>query len=172
MIRRLLTAGFLLTVLTSGGIGAAPAPRHLIHADVLPLALEDAFQFRKSTIYINDPKKQAHTDEEMLNFERDRTFFGAVEGPDRNLRFGEYFRFFWRADRKTSLTVRFEYRQENLGTYVQAQEIDVPVAKGTMETKFQVTGDDYLHDGRVTSWRALLIENGKIVGLTQSFLWH
>jgi hypothetical protein len=32
-------------------------------------------------------------------------------------------------------------------------------------------GSDYFEDGRVSGWRVLLIENGKIVGLTQSFLW-
>jgi hypothetical protein len=40
-----------------------------------------------------------------------------------------------------------------------------------METRFQVIGDDYIQDGRVISWRALLISEGKIVGLTQSYLW-
>jgi hypothetical protein len=173
MARFLLILGLLMSAFLNQGFAAAPAvPRHLVKADVLPLALEDAFQFRKTSIFINDPKKQSRVQEQMLNAEHDYINFGAVEAIERQRRFGEYFRFFWRAERKTALTVRFEYRQENLGNYVQAQEVDVPVAKGTMETKFQVTGDDYLEDGRITSWRAVLIENGKIVGLTQSFLWH
>jgi hypothetical protein len=29
-----------------------------------------------------------------------------------------------------------------------------------------------LEDGKVTAWRAVLIENGKIVALNQSFLWN
>jgi hypothetical protein len=41
-----------------------------------------------------------------------------------------------------------------------------------MKTAFKIIGDDYIEDGRITSWRALLIENGKIVGLTQSYLWN
>jgi len=49
--------------------------------------------------------------------------------------------------------------------------VDYNRPKGTMETSFQVIGDDYMHDGRVISWRALLIADGKIVGLTQSYLW-
>ena len=69
------------------------------------------------------------------------------------------------------MTVRFEYRQANLGAYVQAREVAYDGTRGTMETKFQVTGDDYIQDGRVISWRALLIADGKIVGLTQSYLW-
>ena len=51
-------------------------------------------------------------------------------------------------------------------------EVSYDGAKGSMKTQFAIIGDDYSEDGRVTSWRALLIENGKIVGLTQSFLWH
>ena len=70
------------------------------------------------------------------------------------------------------MTVRLEYRQQNLEAYVQAQEVDVPAAKGTIETKFKVVADSYHQEGKVIAWRALLIENGKIVALTQSFLWN
>jgi hypothetical protein len=41
-----------------------------------------------------------------------------------------------------------------------------------MKTEFTVIGDDYLQDGRVTSWRCLLIENGKIVAENRSYLWE
>jgi hypothetical protein len=54
---------------------------------------------------------------------------------------------------------------------VLAKEVSCKDAKGSLKTAFQVVGDDYLQDGRVVAWRALLIENGKIVGLTQSNLW-
>jgi len=52
-----------------------------------------------------------------------------------------------------------------------AKEVVYTGVKGTMKTDFKVTGDDYRQDGRVVAWRALLIENGKIVGLTASNLW-
>jgi hypothetical protein len=35
-----------------------------------------------------------------------------------------------------------------------------------------VTGDDYRMDGKVIAWRVVLIENGTIVALNQSFLWN
>ena len=68
--------------------------------------------------------------------------------------------------------MRFEYRQQNLGAHVQARELHYPNAKGSVKSEFQIIGDDYEQEGKVTAWRALLIENGKIVALNQSFLWN
>ena len=151
----------------------APTPNHpLQKADVLPLALEDAFSFRKHSVFLNDPVLQKPGLEETVRFERERVNYKAVTNEERRARYGQYFSFWWRATRKANLTVRFEYRQQNLGAYVQAREVPVPNAYGTVETKFQVTGDDYNQDGRVIAWRAVLVENGRIVALRQSFLWH
>ena len=91
---------------------------------------------------------------------------------DRQQRYGGYYTFFWRSNRKADLTLRFEYRQLKLGSYVQAKEIAYPAVKGSVESHFKVIGDDYLEEGKVTAWRAILIENGRIVGVTQSFLWN
>ena len=147
-------------------------PKQLDKANVLPLALDDAFQFRKTKIFLNEPELFKPSTEEMITFERQRVNFGAVTQIDRQQRYGNYYTFFWRSSRKTDLTVRFEYRQQRLGSYVQAKELYYPGAKGTLQSQFQVIGDDYLEEGKVTAWRALLIENGRIVGLTQSFLWN
>ncbi len=147
-------------------------PRQLDKANVLPLALDDAFQFRKTKIFLNEPELIKPSVDNMITFQRLRVNFGAVTALDRQQRYGGYYTFFWRSDRKADLTLRFEYRQEKLGAYVQAKEIFYPGAKGSAESKFQVIGDDYLEEGKVTAWRAVLIENGKIVGLTQSFLWN
>ena len=35
-----------------------------------------------------------------------------------------------------------------------------------------VVGDDYFDGGRVVAWRCLLVENGRIVAETRSFLWR
>jgi hypothetical protein len=45
-------------------------------------------------------------------------------------------------------------------------------AKGSFKSEFDIIGDDYLDDGAITAWRAVLIENGRIVALNQSFLWN
>lgn len=157
------------------GWSASPPPVRLLEkARVLPLALDDAVQFRKTKIHFNDPTvvRPVPTQEAMIAFERQRVNFGAVTSNDRRERFGQYFSFFWRTSRKADLTMRFEYRQANLGSYVQARELPYPAAKGSFKSEFNIIGDDFMEDGKVTAWRAVLIENGKIVGLNQSFLWN
>jgi hypothetical protein len=154
--------------------GAPPPPRLLEKARVLPLALDDAFQFRKTKTYRNDPiaEKLQPTQEDMIRFERLRVNFGAVTANDRRERYGQYYTFFWRATRPADLTIRFEYRQANLGSLVQARELSYSAAKGSFKSEFDIIGDDYLDDGAITAWRAVLIENGRIVALNQSFLWN
>jgi hypothetical protein len=143
----------------------------LENANVLPLALDDRYQFRKVVELLNDPRFAKPTLDPMVSFERQRVNFGAINNVDRLEYRGNYYTFFWRTREPGPITVRFEYRQANLGAYVQAREVAYERTKGTMETQFQVIGDDYNQDGRVISWRALLIAQGKIVGLTQSYLW-
>src|SRR6187200_1476952 len=119
MKRLLLQFGSLAVVVAS--LSAAPA-RLLERADVLPLALDDAFQFRKTKLFHNDPQVFKPSIDQMLSFERQRVNFGAVNNYDRQERYGYYFTFFWRAERPADVVVRLEYRQENLGSHVQARE--------------------------------------------------
>lgn len=167
-MNRLFTAFVTLALAAS----APGAPRQLDKANVLPLALDDAFQFRKTKIFLNEPALFKPTTDPMIAFERLRVNHGAVNQNDRQQRYGQYYTFFWKAGRKADLTVRFEYRQQSLGSYVQARELFYPAVKGSVKSQFAVIGDDYREDGKITSWRAVLIENGRIVGLTQSFLWN
>src|SRR5688572_18255885 len=162
-----------LTLLCCAGAAfAAERPRSLDKADVLPLALDDAFEFRKTIGFLNDPELAKPTFDQMIAFDRQRINFGAINNYERRLRYGHYYQFFWRSGRKADLTVRFEYRQQNLGAFVQAKEYFYKDAKGSYKSEFQVIGDDYNEDGKISGWRVVLIENGKIVGLTQSFLWN
>ena len=162
-----------LAALALAATSFAVEPAKLLDkANVLPLALDDAFQFRKTKAFLNDPKSFKSSTETMIEFERDRVNYGAITQADRRERWGHYYTFFWRANREAELTVRFEYRQQHLGSHVQAKEVHYAKAKGTLKSEFQVTGDDYEQDGKVTAWRAVLIENGRIVALNQSFLWN
>ena len=52
-----------------------------------------------------------------------------------------------------------------------AREKSYANVKGSTKTQFSVIGDDYLENGPITNWRVLLIVDGKIVGLAQSYLW-
>ena len=162
----------LLSLAPAVATAAAEIPqRRLQTANVLPLALDDRYEFRKVQEFINDPKYFKPTVDEMVGFERQRASWGAITNVDRLEQRGHYFGFYWRTRQTAPVTVRFEYRQANLGSYVQAREVSYDHPKGTIETKFRVIGDDYLTDGRVIAWRTLLIADGKIVGLTQSYLW-
>ena len=173
-MNRSLLALTTLALAAAAGLAAEP-PHKLDKAKVLPLAIDDAFQFRKTKTYLFDPREprlNQPTYDAMSAFERQRMTYGAVTQVDRRQRYGHYYDFFWRTNRPADVTVRFEYRQQHLGSYVQAKEVDYKNVKGSQKTSFQVIGDDYDEEGKVTAWRAVIIENGKIVALNQSFLWN
>ncbi|HET9418734.1 MAG TPA: hypothetical protein VFO30_05280 [Chthoniobacterales bacterium] len=171
-----------------------PEPKLLAKVTPLPVALSDDFDFRKVKLYFlsekptqlktrrsmslnpnayaTDTGQQAVVNQDSsLSFERQYRLFGAVTALDQRQRLGDYLDFFWRAKRPADVTVRLEYRQEKLHDLVQAQEVSYTNVHGTHKTEFRVIGDDYLDDGRVTAWRCLLIENGRIVAVRRSYLW-
>jgi hypothetical protein len=178
-----------------------PRPRVVDRVVALPTALDENFQFRKTKLYLltesvpgegntnqnqnmqtsgkggklssTAPSSKSTTVQDAsIRFERPYRLFGAVTKLDQRERMGNYFDFFWRARRIADLTVRLEYRQEKLHSHLQAQEISYLQARGNYKTEFKVVGDDYFDDGRVTAWRCLLIENGRIVAEKHSYLWE
>jgi hypothetical protein len=184
---------FLASIASANLFAATQAATHvkiLSKVDPLPLALSSDFQFRKTKLfYLNEsPPKAKKSFSQALNsnpnsptagiaeasigFERTYRLYGAITNADRNQRYGNYFDFFWRVKRPANVTVRLEYRQEKLRSFVQAREISYANAKGNLKTAFTIIGDDYLADGRVTAWRCLLIENGHIVAENRSYLWE
>jgi hypothetical protein len=195
---RFVTAFFALTFLASSapGKGAREEPKVVEKVTPLPVALDKDFEFRKTKLFFlsekgpkpserarqetskiggksNSPNQKTATMQDApLTFERQYRLYGAVTALDQRQRFGNYFDFFWRAKRRADVTVRLEYRQEKLHEHVQAQEITYRNARGTHKTEFRVVGDDYFDDGRVISWRCLLIVNGRIVAENRSFLWE
>jgi hypothetical protein len=176
----LLCAALLLSAGSPGAVLGAEQPpvRLLSKADALPLAIDPAFQFRKTkTFFLEDQQVTGIADplneEQSLAYERKRLLYGAVTPSDIRNRYGNYFTFFWRSLRPANLTVRLEYRQQKLGAFVQAREVDYPVARGSFATTFEVTGDDYLQQGRVSQWRVLLVDDHQaVVALGQSYLWR
>jgi hypothetical protein len=175
---------FLLAAVSAGNALAADTSKLLPKVDPLPVALSDDFQFRKTKLfYLSEAPKKARKSafssaqnlgiaEASMNFERTYRMYGAITGADQHQRFGNYFDFFWRAKRPANVTVRLEYRQEKLRSFVQAREMTYTNVKGNHKTEFAVIGDDYFNDGRVISWRCLLIENGRIVAENRSYLWE
>ena len=180
---------FLGAMISASAVLAArapqPTPKVLTTVNPLPVALSDDFQFRKTKLFLlseTPPKMRrsvfsgASTNpgiaEMSLGFERSYRMHGAITAADRNQRYGNYFDFFWRTKRPANVTVRLEYRQEKLRSFLQAREVSYENAKGNTKTEFAIIGDDYLQDGRVTAWRCLLIENGRIVAENRSYLWE
>ena len=167
----------LLLLLVTGALvlrGENPAP--IEQANVLPLAITDDFEFRKFEIFKNAPPVPGATPiptrDLMIDFERRHRLWGGIDGADYAAKTGQYFTFFWRSKRPAYLTLRLEYRQANLKNYVQARELYYPNAKGSHSSEFAIVGNDYENDGPITSWRAILIENRKIVALLVSRTWR
>jgi hypothetical protein len=174
---------------SAGVLRAAEQAKQLVTVNPLPPALSNDFKFRKTKLYFlgetgsasgaakskkGGQNKLLRTGEsptgsnaaiadKSITFERQYRLFGAVTRLDQRQRYGNYFDFFWRAKRTADLTVRLEYQQENLHSFVQA--------RGNMKTEFAIIGDDYLDDGQVIAWRCLLIESGHIVAENRSYLW-
>ena len=176
LMKKALGVAFFFLILAKNFSLAYDNPLPLPQAKVLPLELSDQFEFRKFDIFINAQLRPRATPmvtrELMIYMERHRATWGAIDGQETAAKTGEFFTFFWRAKRRADLTLRFEYRQSNLKNLVQAREISYPAAYGSHESHFDILGNDYSEDGRVTSWRALLIENQKIVALLQSRAWR
>jgi len=191
--------GLILFALTSFSLGAVEVPKIVEKLTPLPVAFSKDFEFRKTKLFFlseTTPKttqarqttsslkpgalsgnaapaqKTATLQDVPITFERQFRLFGAVTLLDARQRCGDYFDFFWRAKRSADITVRLEYRQAKLHEHVQAQEISYRNVRGTRKTEFKVIGDDYFDDGRVISWRCLLVENGRIVAENHSYMWE
>jgi hypothetical protein len=168
--------------------GSAPKPdefRQLTTVNALPMALDPAFEFRKTKLFALGPGAAAGgpsrgggqfaggvSHDPAVGFEAGYLLHGAVTQLDQRRRWGNYLDFFWRAKRRADLTVRLEYRQERLRDFTQAREVTYRNVKGNKKTSFAIIGDDFFNDGRVLAWRCLLIENGRIVAEERSYLWR
>jgi len=173
MIRLTLLSSLVLMTLFAGcSVPEGPASR-LPKANVLPLAIDEDYQFRKILVSSLDPgyiEPEAKND--MILFERARRTFGAVDSTEMAQRYGNYYTIFWRNSTRSDVTLRLEYRHAGLGNHVMAIERSYPDTVGSHRSTFQVTGDEFLENGRVSAWRALLIVEGRIVALSQSYMWR
>ena len=164
-----------IALLMIGCASPEPPQVKLEKANVLPLSINPDFVFRKKNQFLNDPATFLQTGpntDEAIYFERRYYMWPATTVLDQNSLRGHYMNFWWwNRGQPADVTVRLEYRQANLSSFVMAREKTYPAAKGSHRTQFTVIGDDYLENGPITNWRCLLIVDGKIVGLTQSYLW-
>jgi hypothetical protein len=112
------------------------------------------------------------TDDRMLEFEQLRYTRGAIESSEYWDKQGNYYTIFWKTESKSPVTVRLEYRQGKTGSEVHMEETLVAEPKRSNVTKFQVTGDTYHDLGKVTQWKASIVENGTVVAEYKSYLWQ
>jgi hypothetical protein len=168
----LLSSLVLLTLLAGCSVPEGPATR-LPKANVLPLAIDDAYQFRKILLSSFDPDYvEPNAKNDMIRFESARRTFGVVDSTEMAQLQGNYYTIFWRNSKRSDVTLRLEYRQFGLANYVMAKERFYPDTVGSHRSTFEVVGDEFFENGRVTSWRALLIVDGRIVALSQSYMWR
>ncbi|MFZ0712567.1 MAG: hypothetical protein WAM53_21185 [Terrimicrobiaceae bacterium] len=170
-MRTSLAFAFLSIAFFSCSTPQGPATK-LEKAAVLPLEINENFQFRKTKQFFFNGDPVPVTTSEPILLERQRKAWGAVNRYELERRYGNYYNFFWRTTERADVTIRLEYRLAALGNHVMAKERYYPGAKGSYRSDFDTTGDEYLEFGRVTSWRILMIVNGRIVGLRQSFMWR
>lgn len=164
----------LFCLVLAGCAEIQPRPYQVPNPKPLPVALDPAFEFRKTKEYFLDPAGPRVTGKTnpAVAFERYYRLYGAVTALDQHMRFGTYLTFFWRAKRDADVKVRLEYRQEQLHAFTQARAVHYPHARGHHQTDFAIIGDDFFDDGRVLAWRASLIVDGRIVAVTRSYLWE
>lgn len=111
------------------------------------------------------------TDDEMIRFAHRRHLYGVVDGSDFNEKRGNYYTVFWNSKNKAPATVRLEYRHASTGPEVHTKEIAVLSPKRRNATEFAIIGAEYLERGKVTQWKASIVENGVVVAEYKSFLW-
>ena len=121
--------------------------------------------------YHLQPGEIVKTEDRMLEFEHRRHLYGAIEASERRDLMGNYFTVFWKTKSKQPATVRFEYRQGKTGALVKVKDEFVSSPKRSNVTKFQITGDDYWDNGKVTQWKVSILEGGAVVAEAKSFLW-
>jgi len=111
------------------------------------------------------------TDDRMVEFENRRHLYGAVTAEEYREKMGQYYSIFWKTSTKEPATVRLDYRQGDSGSKVLSKELFIAKPKRNNVTKFEVTGEEYREGGKVTQWKASVVENGAVVAEYKSYLW-
>lgn len=122
--------------------------------------------------YHLQPGPMTRSEDEMIVHEHRRYLHGAVDSDDIRERYGNYYTIFWTSSNKVPATVKFEYCQATTGPRVYSREILIDRPKRKNVTKLEITGEEYQTLGKVTQWRASVLENGVEVAEYRSFLWR
>jgi len=127
----------------------------------------------KVNYYHLHPGVVTRTLDPAVAFERDYHLYGAVTKAETINRQGHYYSIFWRTDDRTQpVKLVFEYRQANTGLEILRQELAIDSPRRSNVSHFQVTGDSYHTDGRITGWKVRLIRGDEELASQQSYLWN
>lgn len=118
---------------------------------------------------VNEPIPAA---DPAIAFIRAEILHGAISTEERVALQGNYFTIFWESADREPATVRLEYRQMNTNLTVKKLEQQVPAPKRKNTTKFALNGTDYVTNGPVTSWRALVMRGNTVLAEYKSYLWE
>jgi hypothetical protein len=130
-------------------------------------------QISKVKYYFMESAKPVKTNDVAIRFEREYHLYGAVTKQEILARTGHYYTIFWKAnDRTQPVTVRFEYRQANSGLTSKVIEQSVSDVRKSNISKFEVIGDQYTTNGRVTAWRVSLLRGKEELASQESYLWN
>lgn len=110
--------------------------------------------------------------DQAIMAERAYHLHGAITKAETLSRSGNYYTVFWRARHEGKLKVVFEYRQAKAGLKPRVKEVLIEKPEGSGVAKFEVIGDEYAQDGRVTAWRVSIVdEGGQELDFESSYLW-
>lgn len=113
------------------------------------------------------------TQDPSVQFQEKHLLYGAISREEQDARAGHYYVFLWKTkDTVSPAEVVFEFRQQLTGSEVQSVSVNVPDPRRKNTTKIAVTGDIYVNNGPVTSWRVTILQNGQEVATEQSYLWN
>lgn len=122
--------------------------------------------------YHLQPGVNVVSEDEMIVHEQRRLLHGAVDVADYTERYGNYFTVFWESKDRVPATVKLEYCHATTGPKVYSKEVRIEKPKKKNVTELHVIGEEYQTLGKVTQWRASVVENGSEVAEYKSFLWR
>jgi hypothetical protein len=129
-------------------------------------------QFHMTEVEVERDYHERHDDNQFIRGEINRRTYGSVTAKEREAQKGNYYTVKWKKLTGTKpVRVVLDYRQVASGARVKRMErLLTAVQSGS--TEFEITGTDYVQQGRVLSWRISLFEGNERVAEKKSYLWH
>ncbi len=135
-----------------------------------------AIKFGKVYDYVHSPREGQAVTDEALRFETRYHSYGAVTNTQQQQRYGHYFTYNWKALGKTVPT-RMEWNyltemaRDKNGKKIVRDLPDKKPLRGWRRARFTVSGEEFLHEGRVIAWRLRIYSGSELLGETASFAW-